>query len=209
MDTRDYLRILQKEIHSAVFAVVDDNGFPTTRVIDIMLSDDNGLYFITARGKEFYRLLEEKNYVAISGMTSGGDSLSKKAISVKGKVRNVGQKLLNKVFEENPYMKEIYRDETSREVLEVFQLYQGEGEYFDLSTKPITRETFYIGHKHDSNIMKGYFITDKCHGCRICYSKCPQKCIDISKKPFMIEQNHCLHCGNCIEVCPFGAIEKR
>lgn len=33
----------------------------------------------------------------------------------------------------NPYMKEIYPDEISREVLEVFQIDKCQGEYFDLS----------------------------------------------------------------------------
>ena len=55
----------------------------------------------------------------------------------------------------------------------------------------------------------GYFITDKCRGCRMCYSKCPQKCIDMSSIPFVIKQENCLHCGNCMSVCPFGAVEKR
>ena len=54
-----------------------------------------------------------------------------------------------------------------------------------------------------------YFITVRCRGCRICYSKCPQKCIDLSVKPLVIRQEHCLHCGNCMAACPFGAVEKR
>ena len=41
------------------------------------------------------------------------------------------------------------------------------------------------------------------------YSKCPQKCIDISGKPVVIRQEHCLHCGNCFEICPARAIERR
>ena len=44
---------------------------------------------------------------------------------------------------------------------------------------------------------------------RICYSKCPQKCIDLSVKPLVINQANCLHCGNCMAACPFGAVEKR
>jgi O-acetyl-ADP-ribose deacetylase (regulator of RNase III)/uncharacterized pyridoxamine 5'-phosphate oxidase family protein len=109
MSTKYYLQMLQKEIHSTAFATVDENGLPQVRIIDIMLVDDNSLYFITAKGKEFYRQLEAQKFVAISGMTGGnGDSLTKKAISIRGKVRNVGQDLLDKVFNENSYMKEIY-----------------------------------------------------------------------------------------------------
>lgn len=207
METREYLKILKDEIHSTVFATIDDNGLPQARVVDIMLVDDNSLYFITARGKEFYRQLMDKKYVAISGMTGGEGSLSKKSISIRGKVKNVGQELLDKVFEVNTYMCDIYPERESRIALEVFQLYEGQGEYFDLSTKPITRASFTLGEVEE--LKGGYFSTDKCRGCKICYSKCPQKCIDISVKPILIKQENCLHCGNCYAVCPFGAIEKK
>lgn len=86
-------------------------------------------------------------------------------------------------------------------------MYEGQGEYFDLSAKPITRASFTLGGAEE--IKRGYFVTDKCRGCKICYSKCPQKSIDISVKPVVIRQENCIHCGNCYTVCPFGAIEKR
>ncbi|WP_338032048.1 4Fe-4S binding protein [Clostridium diolis] len=28
-------------------------------------------------------------------------------------------------------------------------------------------------------------------------------------KLVVIKQENCLHCGNCIEVCQFGAVERR
>ena len=46
METAEILRILREEIHSAVFATVDEQGLPATRVIDIMLTDEDSLYFI-------------------------------------------------------------------------------------------------------------------------------------------------------------------
>ena len=124
------------------------------------------------------------------------------------------------------YMAEIYPQEESRTALEVFQVAEGTGEFFDLSVKPIFRDTFVLGgsaageagqtrqgrEKAPGNAtgqQGGYFITDRCHGCRICCSRCPQKCIDMFAKPFVIQQEHCLHCGNCMEVCPFGAVERR
>ena len=30
-----------------------------------------------------------------------------------------------------------------------------------------------------------------------CLSVCPQSCIDVSRTPVEINQNHCLHCGRC------------
>ena len=238
MVTKDYLRILREEIHSTVIATVDGEGRPVTRVIDIMLTDENSLYFITAKGKAFYTQLMENPYIAISGMCGGEGTMNKKAISVRGKAVNIGSARLKEVFEQSPYMAEIYPQEESRTALEVFRVAEGTGEFFDLSVKPIFRDTFVLGGSTEeegnqmgrtgedgqsrqngqesgwtsgnvSGQQGGYFITDRCHGCRICYSKCPQKCIDMSAKPFAIQQEHCLHCGNCMEVCPFGAVERR
>ena len=99
METKDYLRVIHEEIHSTVVATVDAEGHPVTRVIDMMLHDDSSLYFLTARGKVFYEQLMEQKFIAISGMTGGEGSMSKKAVSVRGKVRNIGKEKLDEIFE--------------------------------------------------------------------------------------------------------------
>ena len=104
-------------------------------------------------------------------------------------------------------MEKIYPDVRSRSALTVFRIYEGTGEWFDLSKQPIERASFSFGGAQTEKT--GYFVTDKCIGCKLCYSKCPQKCIDISAKPVIIQQEHCLHCGNCYEICPAGAVERR
>lgn len=208
MKTKDYLKILRDDIHSVVFATTDSKHLPVTRVIDIMLTDDDSLYFITAKGKAFYNQLMDNKFVALSGMTGGKGSMSKKAVSIRGRVECIGKNKLDEVFKENPYMAEIYPQKESRTALEVFRLYEGEGEFFDLSAKPIVRESFYLG-KYKSEDKQGlYYITDKCIGCKMCVSKCPQNCIDVSGVPFAIVQKNCLHCGNCKEVCSFCAVEN-
>ena len=53
----NYLKYLTEEIHSTVMATVDENGLPVTCAIDIMDCDENGLYFLTARSKNFYARL--------------------------------------------------------------------------------------------------------------------------------------------------------
>lgn len=126
MTTTEILTMLQREIHTTVFATVDDDGLPQTCVIDLMLCDDNGLYFLTAKGKSFYRRLMAKSFVALSGM-KGTDTLSSIAISMRGRVRCIGRERLDEIFEKNPYMAKIYSTPESREALVVFQLHQGEG----------------------------------------------------------------------------------
>ena len=205
MKTLDYLKVLVDEIHSVVMATTDVNGLPSTRVIDVMLCDEDGLYFLTAKGKVFYEQLMAKSYVSLSAMTSGEGTLSKKAISIAGAVRNIGAERRDEIFEKNVYMAQIYASAESREALDVFCLYKGQGEFFDLSTKPITRGSFVIG----DNEMKtyGYHISDKCVACGECLVSCPSHCIDISV-PYSIRQENCLHCGNCYAVCQYGAVCK-
>ena len=206
MKATDYLRFIVREIHTTVVATVDEQGLPVTCAIDIMDSDENSLYFLTAKGKCFYERLKKQDYIALTGI-KGENTMTSVAVSLRGKVRELDTQNAKALFDKNPYMYEIYPTEESRSAIRIFQLYNGSGEWFDLSKKPIERKNFSFGGAEE--ICEGYFVTDKCIGCKLCYSKCPQKCIDISVKPVVINQNHCLHCGNCFEICPMRAIVKR
>ena len=52
-----------------------------------------------------------------------------------------------------------------------------------------------------------YFVTEACIGCKLCYSVCPKKCIDISRKPVVIDRFACAGCGRCMEICPKRAVQ--
>ena len=203
MQTRDYLKYIVEKIHSTVFATVDREGRPVTCAIDIMDYDESGLYFLTAKGKNFYERLKYNENIAFTAM-KGEDTLSCVAVSVQGRAKEIGPDRLPDLFRKNSYMEKIYPDARSRSS---FKVYEGTGEWFDLSKLPIERDNFSFGGVQVKET--GYFVTDKCIGCKLCYSKCPQKCIDITQKPVVIEQEHCLHCGNCFEICPARAVERR
>ena len=121
MDTNEILNFLEQEIHSVIVATVDDNGLPVTCAIDIMDSDEKGLSFLTAKGKGFYDRLKTSGYAAVTGM-KGSDTLSCIAVSVRGKVQEIGNAPLQKLLEKNPYMNEIYPTEASRQALSVLAL---------------------------------------------------------------------------------------
>lgn len=104
-------------------------------------------------------------------------------------------------------MYEIYTTDESRQALTVFQIYEGSGECFDLSKQPIERFGFLFGK--ENNRTGGYFISDDCIGSDKCVKVCPQNCIITVTIPYIIEPNHCLHCGNCLTVCLVGAVERR
>ena len=197
----DYLNLLVDKIHSTTVATIGSDGHPQTRIIDMMLYDEEGVYFLTAKGKTFYGQLMDQQYVAISA------TKDKIAVSLRGKIKNIGKKNLDIIFEKNPYMKKIYPKDT-KDAIEVFQLYEAQGEYFDISNPSnIVRDTITIGEVEV--VQTGYYVAKGCIGCKLCYSVCPQKCIDISSFPVTINHNHCLNCGRCFEICPKHCIEKR
>ena len=210
-----YLRYIVNEIHTTIVATVDDEGLPVTAAIDMMDADENGLYFLTARGKSFYDRLMKRGFLALTAL-KGEDTMTSVAVSVRGKVRELGYDRIPELFEKNPYMRTIYPTEESMKALTVFQIFEGTGEWFDLSKKPIERASFVFGPKDTQaerdriiSLNDGYLITDACIGCGSCLPVCPQSCIDSATVPFRIVQVHCLRCGNCMTACPAGAVCKR
>lgn len=206
MDASNYLNFIVRNIHTTIVATVDDEGLPVTAAIDMMDCDDNALYFLTAKGKGFYDRLVKRQFLALTGI-KGNDTMSRVAVSIKGKVEEIGSDVLPRLFEKNPYMYDIYPTEESRKALTVFRIFEGSGEWFDLSRKPIERVSFSVGGKTVE--PERYYITDACIGCETCGAFCPQNCIDFSNVPAVIKQEHCLHCGNCMQNCPAGAVERR
>jgi len=191
---------LLRDMKDTAMATVAPDGTPRVRIIDVMLVEEDRLYFLTARGKDFYAELTAGGTVAVTGLNDRWET-----VRVWGKVKNVGQELLSRIFEENPSMNGVYPGET-RDILEVFCLYEGEGEYFCLAEEPIRRIPFCFGRNEYKK--KGFFITDGCMQCGTCAQGCPQNAID-EGSPYVIRQENCLHCGRCAEKCPFDAIVRR
>ena len=174
MEACRYFKYLVEEIHTTIVATVDDDGLPVTAAIDMMDYDENSLYFLTARGKGFYDRLKKKEFLAFTAL-KGEDTMSSVALSVRGKVRELGYDRIPELFKKNPYMHEIYPTEESMKALTVFQIFEGTGEWFDLSKKPIERASFRFGQKDPyseedqaAGLYEGYLITDACIGCGSC-----------------------------------------
>ena len=206
METGDYLAYVVHQIHTTIVATVDDEGLPVTAAIDMMDNDADSLCFLTARGKGFYDRLKKRGFLALTAI-KGEDTMTSVAVSIRGKVRELGYEKIPKLFEKNPYMREIYPTEEAMQALTVFQIYEGTGEWFDLSKKPIERASFTFGGAKKK--VEGYLITDACIGCGSCVSVCPQNCILADSVPYVIMQEHCLHCGNCLTACPAAAVMKQ
>ena len=198
MDAQKYLEIL-REIKDVAFATVDENNCPQIRIIDVMIVEDEKLYFCTARGKAFYQQLIGNGQVAITAMNSEFQMVR---LNGKAEMLQDQKKWIDRIFEENPSMNAVYPGE-SRYVLEAFCIDNGEVEFFDLGKEPIIRESFTLGNTAEKE--SGFEITDECIQCGRCAEVCPQQCI----VDYKINQRHCLHCGLCVEECPVQAIIAR
>ncbi|WP_138269468.1 4Fe-4S binding protein [Anaerofustis stercorihominis] len=200
MDVREILSKL-RNIKDVVFSSVDFNGVPKSRVIDIMLVENEKVYFVTARGKDFYREIMNNNNVSVTALTK--DYMS---ITLEGKAfKTENQKYwIDKVFENNPTMNDVYPGQ-SRYILEAFCIEKGIVHTFDLSKHPIVRKTYSLGGEKTK--PEGYIITDKCIQCGKCFRLCPQSSIK-KNEDFEIISKNCLRCGYCYENCPVKAIER-
>ncbi|HIT02570.1 MAG TPA: 4Fe-4S binding protein [Candidatus Enterenecus merdae] len=201
MTAQDCLALL-RQVKDVAFATVDASGLPQVRIIDVMLVEQDALYFCTARGKAFYHQLLSTGQVAVAALTP-----AYQMIRLSGRVRHLdGQRdWIDRIFVENPAMETVYPGQ-SRYILEPFCLDNGQMEVFDLGQQPIHRESFALGGGDVQE--KGFVITSACIGCGKCQRGCPQNCIE-SGAPFSIVQAHCLHCGLCQELCPVQAIQTR
>ena len=219
MDAQSCLYIL-RGIKDVAFATVNDEGKPEVRIIDVMIVEQDKLYFCTGRGKDYYRQLLKHPDVAVTGLNKDFQM-----VRLSGKAEKLAdqRQWIDRIFEENPVMNGVYPGE-SRYILEPFCISKGELEFFDLGKSPIYRESFVFGGEEalDEALQekgkeaiscrapreKGFLITDACIGCGKCMRGCPQQCIT-KGTPFLIHQENCLHCGLCFENCPVQAIVHR
>lgn len=57
---------------------------------------------------------------------------------------------------------------------------------------------------------KKVVVTDTCQGCLAhpCVEVCPKDCVSIVNGKSFIDQEKCIKCGRCADVCPYNAINK-
>ena len=198
MNKKEFLEDILK-IKNVSVATIDKDGRPTIRIIDMMYLEDNSLYFLTARGKSFYEEIIKDNFIALSCENHN------KSYVLKGYVEKVDNKYLDLLLNNNKYILKIYPEKT-KNILEVFKISKWSGEYFDITTNPITRLSY---SNNMEEVKKGsFFVNDKCTSCKKCITVCPSKCIDYSMGKAYIKDKHCLRCGLCKENCKSNAIEK-
>lgn len=188
-----------RQLRSVSFATVLE-GKPQSRIVDVMFVQEDGLYFMTCKSKPFYRQLIESSFVAITAMTQ--DFVQ---IRLTGDVELVSSELINQIYAENPDFDQLFPRDDDHEFMEVFRVFRGKGEIFDLSGNVVKmqRHRFAFGGK----IVReaGCKILNNCIGCGRCKRTCPFAAIQ-EGTPYKIDPKYCDECGRCIVACPVNAI---
>lgn len=189
-----------QELKSVTFSTVE-NGIPHARIADVMLIEDDKIYFLSARGKAFYKQLMNNKHVALVGM---GKQF--RTVRISGIAEPADCTYVDRIFEQNPDLNNIYA-QNQRDILEAFCISKGVGEIFDLSSAPPKRERFAFGGA--KIVTPGYsIINDNCIKCKVCVMSCPVSAVKEEDEKLSIDSTLCLECGRCYEFCPVQAIEQ-
>lgn len=62
-----------------------------------------------------------------------------------------------------------------------------------------------LGYVSHFSLFGPVFDKDKCNGCRQCERNCKASCINV--KDHHIDMTRCVSCGNCMSLCPQGAMK--
>lgn len=204
MDAQTCLKKMQLA-GTLAMATVDENGLPQIRCVSAVHYEPNALYFFTARGKEMAKQLTRDGHLQTMVHTRFNEMIRMSGVA-KPAATDEQQKWMDVIFEEQPYLANVYPGET-RSIGIIFEVRDIVLDYFNLGAHPIERGTYALAEATAASVVeKGYRITDSCIACGTCASVCPQQCIE-KGDIFHIQANHCLHCGACFEACPADAIE--
>ena len=200
----------EEEIRQKVFELIRDtsffptatvnNGQPENRLIDYNMLPDGELYFMTSKGKPFYKQLMERPEIVICSAVDSLYSLKLRAWVKEIPVTDTW--VWDEFFKLNPGTVKMYRKNFS--IVSVFKLEKGDGEIFHLyAEEKIRRLRFAFGG--GEKLPMTYTITDACTGCGSCMDNCVEGAIHTGEDgKCYIRYMDCDDCGICYTKCPLA-----
>ena len=141
---QEFLDFIVDEIHNAVVSTVNKDNGPSAQVCDMLMNKDGKLYMTTSsKNHPFYDDLNNATYILINGYKGDG-TMDSCGFSMKAAIKNVGHEYMDEVWEKNPYLNEIYKDNIAgaKEELRIFEITPISAGYLDHRTDPIFMRKF-------------------------------------------------------------------
>ncbi len=108
MNAQDCLQIL-RDVKDVAFATVDKKGLPQIRIIDVMLAENEKIYFCTVRGKDFYTQLMRDSHIAVTALNKDFQM-----VRLSGAAEKLTKQKywIDRIFRDNPSMNSVYPNES-------------------------------------------------------------------------------------------------
>jgi len=160
--------------------IMEHIGLNSERLMISFMSAGDGIVF-ARKANDFSKKVKEL------GPLARGEGIDKEVLNYK----------IGEVVKLIPYIKIIKQEKLESRLT-------NEEEYDEFFTSDEIDRLF-------NEVVSYHINPDKCQACMICLRKCPAEAIIGEKnKIHVIDQEICIKCGTCIEVCPpkFGAVTK-
>jgi len=193
-----------------------------SRIISIVGSDDDGIYFLTMNVKSFYRQLTKNPKISLCGIWPSAQKTGKNAVGqptwepgftlrITGETRELSeQEVKKKVVSGSRIHKYFLEDAQRYPSMKLFCIHKGKGEIFNFD--------FEMEHR-DHKVLRIRFAfggetfqeagaridPDACIACGECYEACTFKAI-VEGEPYSVDGSRCDECGSCSLVCPSDAV---
>ena len=179
-------------------ATVKD-GKPQTRIISLQRMSDGNIYFMTSRGKPFYRQLKENPWIAAGSLLED----THHSLRINARTEECNDPAIYAEYAVgNPGTMRMYRNNTDLIVL--IRLAAGHGEILHLYRDDMVRRLRF-GFGGETPPPLTYYITDACIGCGACYDSCAEQSIErTADGKYRIRPMDCDDCGICYTKCPLA-----
>src|SRR5699024_10417915 len=98
--------------------------------IHIGVANDEGVFFMTNPKTDFYKQIKNNPNIAITALRE--ETYLIQVIRITGKVREIGKERLEDLLEGNPYVEQVYPEESDRQGVQIIQLYECECFYHSM-----------------------------------------------------------------------------